>query len=143
MAQRERLDKVRASLLEECAEYGESIMAVTGWVFDPNTGARHAARIEVRGAQFIIETDDLPPQTVNPEKLKPVEKRRGTEIYALHGVTGWRLGLTDIDDRLIEARLPEFTLGAPAGKRGGGLVWLAVLALIGAGVGYAYIGGLI
>ncbi|MGB7406611.1 MAG: hypothetical protein WA906_13050, partial [Pacificimonas sp.] len=85
-------------------------MPVTGWLYDGSTAARRAATVEVRGQSLVIHAEGLAPQTINPEALRPVEKRRDTEVYALKGVEGWRLGLTEIDDRLVEARLPEFEI---------------------------------
>ncbi|MGB3721226.1 MAG: hypothetical protein WA979_00215 [Pacificimonas sp.] len=105
-------------------------MATTGWIFDPDTGGRHNVRIEVRGAQFVIEAERLPPRTINPETLYPVERQRGAEVYAMTGVAGWRLGLTQIDDPLVEARLPEFTLDEAAAARRGPLLWMILAFLV-------------
>ena len=91
-------------------------MAAKGWLYDAGSGARHQVVVEAQGHSLVVRREDGTAQSFDPEKLRPVERRRGAEVYALAGVEGWRLGLTELDDRLVEARLPEFDeppAGAP------------------------------
>lgn len=109
-------------------------MAVSGWHYDGVTAARRSVTVEVRGARLAIFAEGLEPQLVEPELLRPVEKRRDAEVYALDDVEGWRLGLTEIDDALVEARLPEFEIYGSTIDRIGLPKFLAVAGAISAAV---------
>ncbi|OWV32796.1 hypothetical protein B5C34_04565 [Pacificimonas flava] len=85
-------------------------MGCRGWVFDPETGERVSVSVEAQGGSLILREGGAAARSINPQCLYPVERLRGAEVYALKGVRGFRLGLVDVDDELVEARLPEFSL---------------------------------
>ena len=104
-------------------------MAATGWVMDPATGGRFGVTVLAEGHSFVVQRSDGTRQSFDPERLRPLERQRGTEVYALRGAEGWRLGLTSISDPLVEARLPEFSLGTK-GARNRHLMPVMLLAVV-------------
>ena len=91
-------------------------MSVSGWIMDPASGGRHEVTVETQGHSLVLCRDDGKRQSFDPERLRPLERRGATEIYTLKDMRGFRLGLTCIDDRMVEARLPEFPLGTKGGR---------------------------
>ena len=82
-------------------------MTTKGWLIDPDTGERCPVSVGIQGANLRLDTP-RGPKCINPARLRPMQRRGSTEIYSMLGETGFRLGLTEIGDRLVEARLPAF-----------------------------------
>lgn len=103
-------------------------MAVEGWMYEHGSGERHWVAVEAQGRSLIISSDTGTARTIDPERLYPVERRRRAEVYALRGKPGFRLGLPDINDPLVQANLPRFTI--PSEERPSVSFFWTLLAVI-------------
>ena len=105
-------------------------MAVEGWMYEHGSGERHWVAVEARGGSLILSSDTGTARTIDPARLYPVERRRQAEVYALRDKPGFRLGLPNIDDPMVEAQLPEFTIGRDEKRADGWLLWILLVVAV-------------
>ncbi|MEE4351062.1 MAG: hypothetical protein V2J26_12615 [Pacificimonas sp.] len=100
-------------------------------MYDPDSGTKQGVAVSAQGGSLVLSPDRGSPKSINPEALYPVQKQRGTEIYALRGTRGFRLGVVELNDRLVESRLPDFPERGVSGHFHPGFLAFVALAMVG------------